>query len=310
MGLLGSNFVRAMRRRGAGAQVGGASDGGDASDGVIVNVWNRTPARARALEAAGARAFDDPAEAVRGATRVHLTLSDDAAVDEVLERALGSSSLRLTHGATGGVGRGVAIVDHTTCSPAGTAARAKRWAERGFVFQHAPVFMGPQNALDRTGMMLASGDRAQFDGLAPELAKMTGKVLYLGPQPERAAEFKLFGNLFLMAMTAGIADLLALGKALGVKPAEAASLFESFNPGATMGARMQRIIAGDHGNPSWELGMARKDARLMLEAAEAANVKLALVPAIADEMDRWIARGHAHDDWTVIAKDALDTPGT
>ena len=301
MGLLGSNFVRAMRRRGTDAQGGGASDGGPPD----VNVWNRTPARARALEGAGARAFDDPAEAVRGATRVHLALSDDAAVDEVLERALPG----LAHGATDGVGRGVAIVDHTTCSPAGTAARAKRWAERGFVFQHAPVFMGPQNALDRTGMMLASGDRAQFDELAPELAKMTGKVLYLGSQPERAAAFKLFGNLFLMSMTAGIADLLALAKALGVKPAEAASLFESFNPGATMGARMQRIIAGDHGNPSWELGMARKDARLMLEAAEAANVKLALVPAIAAEMDRWIALGHAHDDWTVIAKDALDTPG-
>ena len=287
MGLLGSNFVRAMRRRGA--------------DAPAVNVWNRSPARARALEAEGARAFEDPAEAVRGASRVHIALSDDAAVDDVLERALPG----LAHGATDGVGRGVAIVDHTTCSPAGTAARATRWAERGFVFQHAPVFMGPQNALERTGIMLASGDRERFDALAPELSKMTGKVLYLGPQPERAAAFKLFGNLFLMSMTAGIADLLALAKALGVKPAEAASLFESFNPGAAMGARVQRILAGDHGSPSWELGMARKDARLMLEAAEAGGVTLAILPAIAAEMDRWIARGHGHDDWTVIAKDAL-----
>ena len=33
---------------------------------------------------------------------------------------------------------------------------------------------------------------------------------------------------------------------------------------------------------------------------------LAVLPAIAARMDRLIARGHAHDDWTVIAKDALE----
>jgi 3-hydroxyisobutyrate dehydrogenase len=65
------------------------------------------------------------------------------------------------------------------------------------------------------------------------------------------------------------------------------------------------MIAGDHANPSWELAMARKDARLMLEEATRGGVPLAVLPAIAAELDRWIARGHAQDDWTVIAKDAL-----
>ena len=276
MGLLGSNFVRSMRQR-----------------GIDVNVWNRTPAKAHALAAAGARAFDDPAEAVKGATRLHTTLSDDAAVDDVLERA------------RPGFGKDLVIVDHTTTSPAGAAARVARWAERGLGFQHAPVFMGPQNALEASGIMLASGDRARFDGLAPELSKMTGKLVYVGPQPDRAAAFKLLGNLFLMAMTAGIADVLGLAKAMGVGSKEAATLFDTFNPAATMGARVKRIVTGDYGNPSWELSMARKDARLMLEAAESGRVQLALVPAIAREMDRWIERGHSHDDWTVIAKDSL-----
>lgn len=276
MGLLGSNFVRAMRRR-----------------GVDVHVWNRTPAKARALEGEGARAFDDPVDAVRGAARLHLTLSDDDAVDDVLERA------------RPGFAENLVIVDHTTTSPTGAVARVARWTDRGFAFQHAPVFMGPQNALDASGIMLASGDRARFDALSAELSKMTGKVVYLGAQSNRAAAFKLFGNLFLMAMTVGIADLLALAKAVGIEPEEAATLFDAFNPAVTMGARVKRILEGDYGRPSWELAMARKDARLMVEAADAAHVPLALVPAIAREMDRWIERGHAHDDWTVIAKDAL-----
>jgi 3-hydroxyisobutyrate dehydrogenase len=276
MGLLGSNFVRALRER-----------------GESVHVWNRTAERARALEADGALAFDDAAKAAAGAARVHLTLSDDAAVDDVLERA------------RGGFDEGVVIVDHTTTSPSGTAARARRWAERGVAFQHAPVFMGPLNARDGSGIMLASGDRARFDALESELARMTGKLVYLGPQPERAAAFKLLGNSFLMAMTTGVMEMLALAKAMGIDPAEAGGLFGWFNPGAALPARTRRVLEADFTHPSWRLGMARKDARLMLEAAGAAGVSLALIPAIAAEMDRWIERGHAHEDWTVMARDTL-----
>jgi 3-hydroxyisobutyrate dehydrogenase len=53
--------------------------------------------------------------------------------------------------------------------------------------------------------------------------------------------------------------------------------------------------------------MARKDARLMLEEAARGQQTLDVLPAIAQLMDRFIARGHGHDDWTVIAKDALPT---
>jgi 3-hydroxyisobutyrate dehydrogenase len=275
-GLLGAGFVRALRKR-----------------GEDVRVWNRTASKAKALEADGAKAFDDPAEAARGAARVHLTLSDDAAVDETLERA------------RPGFAKDVVLVDHTTTSPTGTAARATRWAERGVAFQHAPVFMGPQNALESTGIMLASGDEARFESLRPHLAKMTGKLVYLGPQPNRAACFKLFGNAFLMCMTAGIVDVLALGKALGLQAKDVATIFDAFNPAATIGARVGRILEGDFAHPSWELSMARKDARLMLEEAKRGDVALTLIPALAATMDRFLAAGHASDDWTVIAKDVV-----
>ena len=36
------------------------------------HVWNRDPAKAKALETDGARAFSDPAEAIKGAERIHL----------------------------------------------------------------------------------------------------------------------------------------------------------------------------------------------------------------------------------------------
>lgn len=276
MGLLGSNFVRALRKR-----------------GEDVHVWNRSREKAKALESTGATSFDDPAEAARGALRVHLTLSDDAAVDDVLEKAKAGFSPATT------------IVDHTTTSASGTAARAKKWEERGIAFQHAPVFMGPRNALESTGIMLASGELARFDALAPHLEKMTGKLVYLGAQPERAAAMKLLGNLFLISMVGGLRDVLALAKAERVPTDDVISLFELFNPAASIPARLKSMRRATFSDASWELAMARKDARLMIEAAEAAGAPLAIIPTIAHEMDRFIQQGHAKDDWTVIAKDVI-----
>lgn len=274
MGLLGGNFVRALRRR-----------------GEAVRVWSRTPAKAQALLAAGAVPCASAAEAVRGARRVHLTLSDDAAVDAVLEAA------------APGLEPGAAIVDHSTTAPAGVTARVARWHDRGHPFQHAPVFMGPQHALESTGLMLASGDRLRFDELAPALEAMTGKLVWLGPDEARAAAIKLVGNLFLMSMSAGLVDALSLAQAMGVPPAEAGALFDLFNPAAFVPARVKRILAGQHDQPSWSLEMARKDARLMQEAAGAAA--LTLLPALAAAMDRRLAEGLGQKDWMVISKDLV-----
>lgn len=271
-GLLGGNFVRALRRR-----------------GVEVRVWNRSAEKARALAGSGAVPCAEPAEAVRGAARVHVILSDDAAVDEVLARA------------RPGLGPGVPIVDHTTTSPAGTAARAARWDALGQPFLHAPVFMGPQQALEGSGLMLAAGERARFDALAPALAPMTGRLEWVGPQPDRAAVLKLAGNLFLMSMSAGLADALGLARACGVPPAEAGALFDLFNPAAFVPARVKRILAARYDQPSWALAMARKDARLMAEAA--GGTALTLLPALAAAMDRRLAEGLGEKDWMVIAKD-------
>jgi 3-hydroxyisobutyrate dehydrogenase len=276
MGLLGANFVRAMLR-----------------SGQEVNVWNRTASKAKVLEASGARAIEDVKEVVKAAERVHLTLSDDEAVDDVLEKA------------SGGFSPGVIIVDHSTTSTAGALRRTQYWKQQGYTYQHAPVFMGPQNAHDGTGYMLVSGDQELIKVLEPVLSTMTGKVLNFGPEAGRAAGVKLLGNSFLLFLTAGLSDTLALAKAMDIPSSDLVSLLDTWNPGALTPARLTRLLAADYDNPTWELNMARKDARLMMEEAECGGQQLAAIPAIAAEMDRWIAQGQAHKDWTVIAKDNL-----
>lgn len=275
MGLLGSNFVRAM-----------------ISKGETVQVWNRTTSKATDLEKYGAKAFANLTAAVKDADVIHLTLKDDGTVNEVL--AMAGASLK----------PGATIIDHTTTSASGAIQRTAEWKKKGFTYLHAPVFMGPVNALESTGSMLVSGDQEVIAKHSPALSKMTGKLMNFGPETGRAAGMKLVGNNFLVAFTAGIADTLSLAKALQIPTTDISTLFDSWNPAAMLPARLKRMTSGDYSNPSWELNMARKDVGLFLEAAKQAGTNLVVIPAIAGEMDRYIAKGHGNEDWTVIGKEA------
>ncbi len=273
-GLLGANFTRALLKR-----------------GEIVNIWNRTAEKAKALEIYGAKAFENVSDAVKGANRIHLTLSDDQSVDEVLERAFS------------GFEPNVIIIDHTTTSSPGTIKRSAYWKTKGYNFIHAPVFMGPPNALEGTGVMLVSGDQKVVKLLEPELSKMTGKLLNLGEKPEKAASVKLLGNLFHISLTGSIVDLITLADSLNVPVSELGPLLEILNPSVVAQGRLKKITSNTFDQPSWELNMARKDARLMIEQVNANQKTLMIVPAVAKKMDAWIAKGHAKDDWTIISKD-------
>ena len=155
---------------------------------------------------------------------------------------------------------------------------------------------------------------------------MTGSLVYLGPQPERAtvlrcarkvrlrrcaaqplrgltrpavssaALFKLFGNLTLLGILGILGDVGRLAAAVGIDMKDAFSLFEHFNPGQTLPQRAKRISAGQYTPPSFEMSMARKDLRLMVEEAARGGQTLAMVPALAALLDEGIARGEGQRD--------------
>ncbi|MCC7458523.1 MAG: NAD(P)-dependent oxidoreductase [Nitrospira sp.] len=268
-GLMGTGFIRRAR-----------------ANGLTVRAWNRSAAKAQALAAsdAGVTACASVADTVRGAERIHLSLADDASVDAVLEPLAGA------------LPAGAWIVDHTTTAGRPTAERVTRWDARGVRFVHAPVFMAPANCVDGTGWMLVSGDPARHDALRGALEPMTGKVIYLGPQPERAAAFKLFGNLTLLGILGVLGDVGRLAASVGIGMDDAFGLFEHFNPGLTLVQRARRISAGQWQPASFEMSMARKDVRLMIEEAARGGQALAMMPALARLLDEGIARGEAQLD--------------
>jgi 3-hydroxyisobutyrate dehydrogenase len=167
------------------------------------------------------------------------------------------------------------------------------------------VFMGPQNAVDGTGFMLVSGDRELVAQVTPLLAPMTGKLLDLGPRVDQAAAFKLIGNLLLLSLGGAFADIVALAQSMGISAKEAGTLFDAFNPGAQLVSRYKRFTDGAYDDVSWDLAMARKDARLMQAEADRAGIELRALPPLAAKMDEMIGRGYSELDWTIVGKDLI-----
>ena len=272
-GLLGSAFAEAAAKR-----------------GDSVTAWNRSADKVRALAAFGVKAAATPADAVRGAARVHIVLKEDAVVDEVIAAA------------RTGLSPDAVLIDHSTTLPKLTAERFARLQAQGVKYLHCPVFMGPPAARNAQGLMLAAGPKALFEGVQAELARMTGRLEYLGERTDLAAIDKLLGNAMIIGTWAVLADVLTLAQACGVEGADAVKLLGFIDMNAMMARRAPSMAAGDF-TPNFELAMARKDVRLMLEAI--GTRPLAALPGIAARMDRLIAEGHGEKDAGVLSIDAV-----
>ena len=255
--------------------------------GTPVTVWNRTEAKARALEQDGATVAPTPEAAVVGADRVHFVLQDDAVVDGLLERIAPV------------LAPGAIVLDHSTTLPELTKKRFDRVRALGVTFLHAPVFMSPQMAADGVGLILVSGLQATFDRVRPELEGMTGDVWYLGERPDLAAAYKLFGNAMLFAISAGMSDVMAMARANGIDPMDSLAIFSKFQPAKSIQGRGPKMATGDF-TPSFTLEMARKDVGLMITAAR--GERLIGLPAVAKRMDEVIASGGRELDVAAIAR--------
>jgi 3-hydroxyisobutyrate dehydrogenase len=270
--------------------LGGAFAEAAAKRGDSVTAWNRSADKVAALAAFGVKAAATPAAAVNSASRVHLVLKDDAVVDEIIAAvrpALGADTV---------------IIDHTTTLPKLTAERAARLAQQGIKYLHCPVFMGPAHARSAQGSMLVAGPAVVFASVKDELAKMTARIEYLGERGDLAAANKLFGNALIIGLSATLADVLTLAKASEVKGEDAIALLGLLDLNTMVKVRGPNMAKGNF-TPSFELAMARKDVRLMLETT--GSRPMAALPAVAARMDQLIAAGHGAKDASVLGIDAV-----
>src|SRR5256712_2169986 len=175
--------------------------------GHPVTGYNRTPDKARALEAAGLKLAATPRAAAEGAVAVCSMVTDDAALRAV---ALGDN------GIVAGLGRGAVWVEMSTVSPAVTRELGETVAARGAAMLDAPISGSTITVEQGAASMAVGGDRAALERVRPYLAAMApGGIPHVGPLGP-AKTMKIATNLGLAVQMLAFSEAVLLAAKAGI----------------------------------------------------------------------------------------------
>ncbi|WP_267875605.1 NAD(P)-dependent oxidoreductase [Duganella radicis] len=234
--------------------------------GHPVTVWNRTHAKAQALAAAGARAVEDLAEAVRGAPIVISMLEAGPTVRLVLDAALPA------------LAPNALWIDMSSTQQAEAQAFHAELTAQGRRFIDAPVSGGVGGAAAGTLAIMAGGVAQDFAEAEPVLSAM-GRATLVGPAGSGQVA-KLCNQLIVGATINIVAEAMLLAQAAGADPtAMRAAIRGGFAESRILEVHGQRMLERNFvagGKVTTQL----KDQRNILAAAEAAGIVLPLTELV------------------------------
>ena len=156
-------------------------------------------------------------------------------------------------------------------------------------------------ARDGSLYLMCSGEKSTFDRAEPILKALGKTIRYIG-QSGQAAKVKALVNMVMNINTAGLAEGLGLGEALGLDLAMLREVFGETGAGSrvlqTDGEDMQNR---DHAC-FFSAAHAAKDSGIALHLAEMAGLELPLARATKQQYDRMVAEGLGELDKSGIAE--------
>jgi 3-hydroxyisobutyrate dehydrogenase len=257
---------------GAGSTMGFAMARNMLKAGFRVRAWNRSVQKAQPLQGDGADVCESPAEAARGASLIVTMLANADAVTEAIEPAL--------HGAD----RGVAWVQMSTIGEQGTERCIELAREHDVAFLDAPVLGTKAPAEQGKLVILASGPQELRERVQPVFDAVGQRTMWLDDAPGAGTRLKLVANSWVVTVTEGAAETIALAEGLGLDPS---LLFDALEGGALdlpyLRMKGNAMIERNF-EPMFRLELAAKDARLVAESAQRHGLDLPMLSAIAERM--------------------------
>ena len=255
--------------------------------GHEVSVWNRDPAKTEPLINDGARRAANPAEAVEAADVVLTMLYDAAAVEQVMRSA------------APGIRPGTVWVQSTTVGVQDVTTLAALAAELGLELVEAPVSGTRAPAEAGQLLVLAAAPEAVRQRVAPVLDAVGARTIWTGDDASTgsAARLKLVVNSWVIAASNAAGEAVALAQALGVAPQQFLDVLDG-GPLDLPYLRMKMdLILNDRLEPaSFAVDTARKDAHLIIDAADEEGLTLDGAAASAARLDRVAEQGRAKQD--------------
>jgi 3-hydroxyisobutyrate dehydrogenase len=262
-----------------------------ATSGFDVRVWNRSIDKARPLADDGVTVCDTPRDAAADADFVLTMLSDVDAVASVVDRE---------DGLFAGGGKPTWL-QMSTVGIDGTKRLSSYAAERGIAFVDAPVLGTREPAEKAMLTILASGPDELRERCQPVFDAVGRTTHWLGPVGQ-GSRFKLVMNSWVLALTTATAEAIALAQGFDIDPKR----FLDTIDGGPLDVRYAHVkgeamIRRDFPT-AFPVEGAAKDARLIVEAAAEAGVRMRVADAVAEQMRAATEAGHGREDMAAVWK--------
>jgi 3-hydroxyisobutyrate dehydrogenase-like beta-hydroxyacid dehydrogenase len=187
---------------------------------------------------------------------------------------------------------------------------AEAHAAKGVPYLSATVYGRPEMAAERNLNILAAGDPALIQKVQPLFDAVGKKTWNLGSDPRNSNIAKIAGNLMVACILEAMGEAAALTRAYKIDPGTALEVVVGSIFDVPIYRIYSKIIAsGVFEPPGFDLKLGLKDAKLALEAGEAAHVPLPFASVLRDNYLDAIAHGDSAKDWSAIARVAARRAG-
>ncbi|MGG4452571.1 NAD(P)-dependent oxidoreductase [Brevibacillus porteri] len=224
--------------------------------GYDVRVWNRTPGKAAALVALGAKETTTLSELVAQSDVLFTMVSDDDAVKAIYTGSDGLLSLPV---------QGKLAVDMSTISPDTSRFLAEQTKQAGLRFLDAPVSGSVGPAKEGKLVIMVGGEQADYEVAKPMLDKLGKAAFYLGPNGAGTSA-KLAINLLLGITVQGVSETLLFARSLGIGTEQMLDIISESAVGTPLIRGKAASILADDYPAAFALKHMAKDLRLTHEA--------------------------------------------
>ena len=235
--------------------------------GFSLTVWNRTREKVQPLLDQGAAWANSASELATHADVLMTSLTDGAAVGDVLIRQGAAAALR----------RGTLMIDLSSIAPNVARDHARLLAATGVAHLDAPVSGGTRGAAAASLAIMVGGAAADVERAKPILSAL-GRPTHVGPSG--AGQIAKLANQVIVGVTLGaVAEALTLAARAGADPAAVrTALTGGFADSRILQEHGARMLAGDF-TPGGTVKNQIKDLNTAIALADESQLDLPLLHA-------------------------------
>ena len=232
--------------------------------GFPLAIYNRTPGKAAALQALGARVCASPAALAEGCQVIVLMVTDTPDVRAVVTGPAGVIAA---------VQPGSVVIDMSTVTPDVEIEMAAALAQQNCAYLDAPVSGGDVGAKAGTLAIMVGGDPMAVQKVDPVLRAMGKTITHCGPVGSGQVA-KLCNQILVSTALLGVCEALALAQQRGLPAETMLSAVQNGAAGSWQLSNLGPKIAKNDFDPGFMIDLMQKDLRAVLHTAQASHIPL------------------------------------